>query len=78
MTDEKPKRLFDEEKFNQVEYHGTRNMIADLFDSEIRRNVVEALEKVRPIKHEQAINSWMKIYAARIDAELARLGEGKE
>ena len=86
---EKPKRLFDDGKFWALVQHWNElesdspmwainkrsKSMEDFLDSEIRRNVREFAEKIRPDKGTYGSVSPQLIFDAKIDAEIARLGE---
>lgn len=74
-------KMWDEDgfwkAFNEMPAKDLPSFIEKEIDKERRKFAVEALESVRPNKHEIEINSWMKIYAHKIDVKIAEIWKEK-
>ena len=62
-------RLFDEKKYWDIYWNGRQSERLDFIESEIRRNVREALERVRPDDQGTFRDSMRE----KIDEELKKL-----
>ena len=76
-------RLFEEEKLHDIcikinlSVDGGFEILEDFIDQAVLRGIRQFAEKVRPTKHEQEINGWMKLYAERIEKKLREITNGK-